>query len=415
MSGGHLRSVRPFAARSGRLQLVGGPGDPGLGAQLLEGVHGCAEVFTCRSRRLGAPQPVAVGRLDAGQVATNTLRAHPLVAWHTIPNFSCGDLVGADDTRPDETMREFSVKLTRARAIALLGATVAVAVVTVGGMAMKRETGGPGSPAAGLTTRTPATPLSPATGRQHPAPAKGHDAAVPAQGIVGGSRSYTTLPYIGAIYDQAGGFRCGATLIADNAILTAFHCFTPEAPVDGASVRLGSTDRLDGGTVAALTGPPVQVVDTDAAIIMLRDPVSIPPAILSDTMLAPGQPVLNVGWGLECSYDEPDPSQVGTGPVPVVPCPELPRYLKELHSTTVECPANARHAGDVCSRSDEPGGRTQHGDSGSPLLVYGSDGVWRVAGVASGSPIGDPWVAIYAETGFSKPQIGRLLGHSLPY
>jgi secreted trypsin-like serine protease len=214
------------------------------------------------------------------------------------------------------------------------------------------------------------------------------------------------VPYIGAIYDKEDGFRCGATLIADNAILTAYHCFTPDAPVDGAYVRLGSTDRLDGGTVAALTGPPVQVVDQDAAIIMLRDPVSIPPAILSDTMLAPGQPVLNVGWGLECSYDEPDPSQIGTGPVPVVPCPELPRYLKKLHSTVIECPDNARHSGDVCSRSDEPGGRTHHGDSGSPLFVYGSDGVWRVAGVASGTPIGDPSVAIYAETGFSKPQIG---------
>jgi hypothetical protein len=56
----------------------------------------------------------------------------------------------------------------------------------------------------------------------------------------------------------------------------------------------------------------------------------------------------------------------------------------------------------------------QHGDSGSPLLIFGSDGVWRVAGVVSGSALSDRSVSIYGSTGYWKPLIKTILGHSLP-
>ena len=265
-------------------------------------------------------------------------------------------------------------------------------------------------------------------GGRHSVPSKGQDTAAPVEGIVGGSQSYMTLPYIGVMYDDTGNFDCGATLIADNAILSAAHCFPTDETVDGWSVRVGSTDRFGGGTVAALTGKPVRVGDADMAVAWLRDPVSIQPAILSGETPAPGQPVLNVGWGLECVNDHPDDApprlpaiprdaEGSSAPPPIILCPapqELPRYLKELHSTTIECPHDAPSPGYTCNRADTPGGSTAPGDSGSPLLTFGSDGVWRVAGTLTGALGYDLSVSIYGSTGYWKPLIEGILGHSLP-
>ena len=318
------------------------------------------------------------------------------------------------------------MKLTRAHVMALFGVTLAIATATAGGVAMKREMGGVGSPAGGPTARTVVTPPSPATGGRHAVPSKAHDTAAPVEGIVGGSQSYTTLPYIGIFAETTTGAACGVTLIADNAILSAAHCFPTDETVDGWSVRIGSTDRLGGGTVAALTGKPVRVGDADMAVAWLRDPVSIQPAILSSETPAPGQPVLNVGWGNECINNNPDgvplplpaiprDAEGSSAPPPIILCPapqELPRYLKELHSTTIECPDPSSSTGYTCNRADTPGGSTAPGDSGSPLLTFGSDGVWRVAGTLTGGS--GPSVSIYGSTGYWKPLIKTILGHSLP-
>jgi hypothetical protein len=292
------------------------------------------------------------------------------------------------------------MKLTGPRAAGLAAATlVAVAVVAVG--AAKLQGAAHSSSLESPTARGVPVPASTASGDPHVTPAKPHAGADPVLGIVGGSQSSNSFPFMGAI-DNTQGFECGATLIGSDVILTAFHCVPApgsDDSLDGWTVRLGSNDRTAGGTVVGLVGPAVHVGNADLAIIRLREPVSIQPAVLSERTLAPGDPVLNIGWGREGCGTDPvgDPN----GPVPIC---SLPQYLKELHSTTIECPAGASQ-GDTCNRAVTDGDRINFGDSGSPLLVSAPDGTWQVAGVLSGTPADDPATATYGSTAYWKPTI----------
>src|SRR5689334_1947905 len=74
--------------------------------------------------------------------------------------------------------------------------------------------------------------------------------AAPAQAIIGGGTATEKYTWIADLGHQDNGHGCGGGLIASQWVVTAEHCL---ATVEvGSLVRIGSNDRLEGGTVAGV-------------------------------------------------------------------------------------------------------------------------------------------------------------------
>jgi hypothetical protein len=201
----------------------------------------------------------------------------------------------------------------------------------------------------------------------------------PAMAIVGGNTASGPFPYLVALEDpKTGELQCTAVLINQLTVLTAWHCVSGfRNDVSPLVVRIGSTDRLQGGTLVALTGPATEVGGLDAALIHLAHPVASRSVRIHEAVLKPGTAVLSIGWGAS------DFSRFSTTAT-------IPERARQLKGRVIQCPigkfgftkTDVKQYVCVSSGSNLVG--TSPGDSGGPLLVRGTDGQWELAGTLAG-------------------------------
>ncbi|RZS43105.1 trypsin [Herbihabitans rhizosphaerae] len=209
--------------------------------------------------------------------------------------------------------------------------------------------------------------------------------------IVGGKTVTDQKPWIAALHG-GGGFTCTSSVVAPTWVLTAAHCVEGS----GYSVRVGSLDRSEGGTVVnvkrVVQHPQFNWPDHDIALLELERAVQTETLPLAnDADMRDGQAVEIYGWGSEKAD--------WTGP--------LPRRLKMASGTAYNCDEQAVHV--TCTDAD---GGVAGGDSGGPALVKSAaTGEWVHAGVCAigHKPANDQWGG-YSTTASYRSWIKQVAG-----
>jgi snapalysin len=155
---------------------------------------------------------------------------------------------------------------------------------------------------------------------------------------------------------------CTGSLITPTWAVTAKHCPTPR------TVRVGSTNRTSGGTVATVSSA-VNHPSIDVKLLRLAAAVPHAPAIIPETSGPVGTATRIIGWGQTC----PQPN-----------CGGAPAVAHEIDTSIVE---DNRCGGingpfEICTNNNGGTAGACYGDSGGPQ-VRQVNGTWQLIGVTS--------------------------------
>jgi secreted trypsin-like serine protease len=208
----------------------------------------------------------------------------------------------------------------------------------------------------------------------------GHD-------TVAGERLWTVALLQSGESDNYKAQFCGGTLSASQWVVTAAHCVKDMKP-SGLHLLVGTRNLVDGGEriAAAKIVSNKQwnstTTQNDIAMVKLAwapEMVAVSPIALASAadeasgMLAPGQPLLVMGWGNRS---------------PLYPLQkDFPEILQEVELPVVaaaDCYPGQTFVTNICAGDIAEGGEDScQGDSGGPLVLHRPDGTFVLAGVVS--------------------------------
>lgn len=191
--------------------------------------------------------------------------------------------------------------------------------------------------------------------------------------IVGGGNATETYSFMASLQTTSGSHFCGGSLIKADWVVTAAHCVYGDSP-SSVRVRVGTTDRTQGGTVAGVSRiiiHPSYRNSNDIALLQLSSAVPQAPVKISASSGPVGTATRIIGWGQTC------PVRGGCG---------SPQILQELDTSIVadsEC-KGGRIAGatEICTDNPNNNAGACYGDSGGPQIKK-VNGVWELIGATS--------------------------------
>uniref|UniRef100_A0A336MBZ6 CSON009297 protein n=1 Tax=Culicoides sonorensis TaxID=179676 RepID=A0A336MBZ6_CULSO len=209
------------------------------------------------------------------------------------------------------------------------------------------------------------------------------------------------FPWLAALYMKkkkgSTEFKCGATLVSNNAVITAAHCVKYDSytmSINEIVVILGKYNLDDFSESGSQTAYAKDIIvhpdfmskdtsfDADIAIILLKRPVQYtqyirPLCIFSEILRnSPGEKGTVTGWGKDSlegtikSY----PSLIEMSLVSDATCLRAHESFQYITSNRTFCAGNANWTGPC------------NGDSGGPLMLKRA-GKWFLKGIVSASPI----------------------------
>jgi hypothetical protein len=215
---------------------------------------------------------------------------------------------------------------------------------------------------------------------------------------VGGGPATEAYPFAVSLQTQGGGHFCGAALIRPNWVETARHCVEDETP-SSIRVRVGSTDRTSGGTVAQVAAIVVHPAGpSDVAVLRLATSVPYPPIEIADSVPV-GSPIRLLGWG---ATRDPNP-----GPPPVI--------LQQLDTTVLPDSRCGTGTPELCVSNVDGWRGACYGDSGGPAVMR-VGGTWRLAGTttAGTTAICGQGPSIYMDSAAHRAWIDSVVGGTPP-